>query len=166
MACIGSLWTFIEPIGVGAQLDAKHVQLVVSLTLIMQALGAASAAQVASRLEPRVTLICGGLIQCSIAIFLGHYLGSELTKFAIACCAFGFLWLFMMTFHVRLAFFIEPTGRLALFGPSLQLLGTALGPLVASMLVSTEHAGPAASASAAFAVSSVALLMTLRAEQS
>jgi hypothetical protein len=101
-----------------------------------------------------------------VASFLGHYLGSELAGFAIACSVFAFMWLFMMTFHVRLAFLIEPTGRLALFGPSLQLLGRALGPLVASMLVSTQHAVPAASASAAFAILSVALLLTLRPNQS
>ncbi len=162
MAGIGSLWTFIEPIGVGAGLDSQSVQLVVSFTLIMQAIGAGVAALVASRLEPRNILICGGIVQCMIASFLGHYLGADLMAFVFACSVFGFLWLFMMTFHVRLAFLLEPTGRLALFGPSLQLLGSALGPLAASMLVQADNASPAATTSAAFAALSVGILLILK----
>ena len=161
MAVVGSLWTFIEPIGVAAGIASQSVQLVVSLTLIMQAVGAGVAALVATRLEPRSTLICGGILQCMIAAYLGYYLGAQLIALVVACSMFGFLWLFMMTFHVRLAFLLEPTGRLALFGPSLQLLGSALGPLAASLVVQADSARPAAATSATFAAISVGLLLVL-----
>ena len=162
MAVVGSLWTFIEPISVAAGLETQTVQLVISFTLIMQAIGGAVSAVVAPRLEPRTVLILGGSVQCAIAYYLGHYLSDDLTVFVAVCAVFGFMWLFMMPFHVRLAFWVEPTGRFALFGPSLQLLGSALGPLVASMMVGADDASPAAMVSAAFAALSVGLLLILK----
>ena len=162
MAVVGSLWTFIESIGVSAGLDSQSVQLVVSVTLIMQAIGAGVAALVATRFEPRNILIYGGVVQCSVAYFLSYHLGNDMPTFVLACSVFGFLWLFMMTFHVRLAFLLEPTGRLALFGPSLQLLGSALGPLAASLVVQAENASRAATTSAVFAAMSVGLLLILK----
>jgi predicted MFS family arabinose efflux permease len=162
MAVVGSLWTFIEPISVAAGLETQSVQLVISFTLIMQAIGGGVAAIVAPKLEPRNVLMIGGVIQCVIAFYFGHYLTDDMAPFVIACAIFGFMWLFLMPFHVRLAFWIEPTGRLALFGPSLQLLGSALGPLAASMLVTADDASPAAMATAGFAALSVALLLAMK----
>ena len=162
MAVVGNLWTFIEPIGVGAGIEAQTAQLVISFTLIMQAIGAGVAAVVATRFEPALTLIAGGLMQAGIAFIVGNYLTSNLIPFIVICSIFGFLWLFMATFHVRLAFAVEPTGRLALFGPSLQLLGSAMGPLLASLFVVGDDASGAANTSAVLAITSVGLLIILR----
>lgn len=162
MAVVGSLWTFIEPISIAAGLETQSVQLVISFTLVMQAIGGGVAAVVAPRFEPRNVLMIGGIIQCSIAFYFGYHLTADMAPFVAACAVFGFMWLFLMPFHVRLAFWVEPTGRLALFGPSLQLLGSALGPLVASMLVESDNARPAATVSAGFAALSVGVLLILK----
>ncbi len=161
MAIVGSLWTFIEPISVAAGLEPQSVQLVISWTLFMQAIGGACAAYLVTHLDARLMLGIGGVCQCAIAYFFGHSLTDSLPVFVLVCAVFGFLWLFLMPFHVRMALRVDPSGRLALIGAALQLLGSALGPLVASTMIQGDDATPAATASAGFAALSVVMLLVL-----
>lgn len=156
MAVVGSLWTFIDPIAQAAGIEQQTIQLVISGTLIMQAIGAAVAAGVAPRLSAPVTLAAGGLVQASIAALFAGYLTDSLSVFVAVCAIFGFFWMFLMPFHVQLALRVDPSGRLAVFGAGLQLLGTALGPLAASVLVTEKDASPAATVSMVFALISAA----------
>jgi hypothetical protein len=71
--------------------------------------------------------------------------------FAVLCAAFGFTWLFLMPFHIRLAFRADAAGRVAMLVPAMQLLGSAFGPLVASFVVTGEQAHPVPLVGAAFA---------------
>lgn len=161
MAVVGSLWTFIDPIAQAAGIDQQAIQLVISGTLIMQAIGAAVAAGVAPQLNAMAVLSVGGLIQASAAALFAGYLTDSLVLFVAICAVFGFFWMFLMPFHVQLALRVDPSGRLAVFGAGLQLLGTAAGPLAASMRVTETDATPAATVSMVFALVSAAAVVML-----
>jgi MFS transporter, DHA1 family, inner membrane transport protein len=82
-----------------------------------------------------------------------------LPAFALLCAAFGFAWMFLMPFHFSLAFRADPTGRVAMLIPAMQLLGSALGPLVASFVVTGDDASSVLIVSLGFALAAVALLV-------
>lgn len=78
--------------------------------------------------------------------------------FALLCAAFGFAWMFLMPFHVSLAFRLV-RGRVAMLIPAIQLLGSAFGPLVASFVLTGDDAASVLTVSLSFAVAAVALLV-------
>ncbi len=165
MAVVGSLWTFIDPICQDVGIEQQAIQLVISGTLIMQAIGGAVSAGVAPKLSAPMMLAVGGLVQASIAAWFSRYLTDSLPLFVGICAVSGFFWMFLMPFHVQLALRADPAGRLAVFGAGLQLMGTALGPLTASLFVTQKDSAPAAAVSMGFALTSVvavSLLATLR----
>ncbi len=165
MAIVGSLWTFIDPISLAAGINQQTIQLVISGTLVMQAVGGAVAAGAAPRVNAPLMLCIGGLAQASIAGWFSWYLTDSLPVFVSICAVFGFFWMFLMPMHVQLMLRVDPSGRLAVFGAGLQLLGSALGPLVASGFVTEFDASPAALVSMGFAIASavaVSLLLVIR----
>jgi len=69
------------------------------------------------------------------------------------------VWLFMLPFHIGLAFRVDASGRLASLVPAAQLLGSAFGPLVASFIVEGENASAVPMLSAGFAVAAGVLVL-------
>jgi MFS transporter, DHA1 family, inner membrane transport protein len=70
------------------------------------------------------------------------------------------LWLFMMPLHVKLAFSADPQGRLAVQVPALQLIGSALGPLTASLFMKGDtDVRPAYVAGAVYAAAALGLVL-------
>jgi len=82
--------------------------------------------------------------------------------FVATCALFGFVWLFMLPFQIGLAFCVDPSGRVAGQLPAAQLLGSALGPLVASFTVHGEDVTPVPLVSAGFAIGTGLLLLIMR----
>jgi MFS transporter, DHA1 family, inner membrane transport protein len=159
MAVVGALWTFLEALGRGAQLPIRPVQLTITWVLLAQIAGAVGATWLSPRLHPRRTLVA-----CNVGLVLvgGAYLllpSGQLAWFVGSSAAFGFLWLYMMPFHVKLALEVDEQGRLAVQVPALQLLGSALGPMTASLFVEGEtHVRPAFVTGTAYAVAALLLL--------
>jgi DHA1 family inner membrane transport protein len=138
MAVIGALWTFLETLGRKAHLPQRPVQLTITAVLLTQIAGAACAAWQSPRLRAQRTLLV-----CNLALVLAGFAylalpAENLSWFVLTCASFGFLWLFMMPFHVKLAMDADPEGRLAVQVPALQLVGSALGPLTASLVMKSE----------------------------
>jgi MFS transporter, DHA1 family, inner membrane transport protein len=163
MAVVGALWTFLETFGREARLPARPVQLTISSVLLAQVAGALTA----SWLSPRLSAL-RALVACNVALLLIGltYLlqpAGNLAWFVAACASFGFLWLYMMPFHVKLSLAADPQGRLAVQVPALQLLGSALGPMTASLFMEGDtHVRPAFVTGTAFAGLALALLLANR----
>jgi hypothetical protein len=84
----------------------------------------------------------------------------SLSFFVATCAAFGFLWLYMMPFHVKLALAADPEGRLVIQVPALQLLGSALGPMTASLFMEGDtYVRPAFVTGVAYAGAALVLLL-------
>jgi hypothetical protein len=129
--------------------------------LAMQVVGGSVAALAVRRL-PVIPALLGCAILLGAIVLTVHQLpAGSLQAFAVACGLFGFVWLFMLPFHIGLAFRADASGRLAGLVPAAQLLGSAFGPLTASFMVEGDNAAGVPLISAGFAMAAVVLLSVL-----
>ena len=161
LAALGSFWAYLEPLGKAAGFDARGAQTLVAASLAMQVIGGIVATLAVRRLP-----VVPALLGCSVALagvtgFIHQLPAGSLQGFAVACALFGFVWLFMLPFHIGLALRADPSGRLAGLVPAAQLLGSACGPLTASFIVQGENAGAVPLLSAGFAVAAALLALAL-----
>lgn len=157
MAAIGALWAYLEPLGMRAGLDAHAVQRQASLTLALQVAGGLAAIWWVRRLGTAATLVVGGLVLAAVAVVIHRLTGSNTQAFAASCLVFGFAWMFLMPFHVGLAFRADGQGRVAVLVPAAQLVGSACGPLLASLLLRNEDPAPVPLVSLGFALAATLL---------
>lgn len=162
MGAIGSLWAYLDPLGRSAGLDGEAVQMLISLVLLMQVIGGSVAGIEVRRGNAVAILIVSSLLQAGIALAIYAIGGPAMVRFAVLSAAFGFVWLFLMPFHIRLAFQADAAGRVAVLVPALQLLGVAFGPLLASAFVTGDDARPVPMVCAIFAIAAVGFLLVGR----
>lgn len=162
LSALGALWAYLEPLGLDRGFDAQGVQTVISEVLFMQVVGGTAAIWLIRRLGIAATLIVGGAVLAAIAGRVYFLPAGAHTEFTLLCAAFGFAWLFLMPFHVALAFRADAKGRVAMLVPAAQLLGAAFGPLIASLVVTGDNATPVPIVSVGFAATMVMLLLFAR----
>lgn len=129
-----TIWAFLEPIGRQTGVGVQDIQLIVSASLVVQVLGAASAGFLASRLHAAATLLVLSLIVLGIAAYILNIAQFSSSLFMPGAFLFSFVWMFILPFQTRLSLDIEPTGRFALTVPFLQLLAGAVAPITAGEL--------------------------------
>jgi hypothetical protein len=140
MSAVGALWAYLEPVaneaGAGVSIDA-----LASLVLVMQIIGGGAASVSVRWGKVSQALMVSALAFAAIGIVMYRLPAHSTVAFAVSCAVFGFLWLFQMPFHIRLAFDIDPRGRIAMLVPPAQLVGTGFGPLVTSFTVHGNEVG-------------------------
>jgi DHA1 family inner membrane transport protein len=136
MGAIGSLWAYLEPLGRDIGLSGTQVGTLISVVLVLQVIGGSMAAWVVRRLGASAILIGASVLLAGLTFSL--HLRPPVWLFCGVCGAFGFVWLFLMPFQVRLAFAADPAGRVAVLVPALQLLGSAFGPLISSLFLASD----------------------------
>src|SRR5262249_8140230 len=94
--------------------------------------------------RPVSTLGTGTAVLVALAVGINVLPAGAAWPFTILCAVLGFTWLFLLPFQVALAFRADSKGRVAMLIPSAQLVGSALGPLAASAVVTeaAPHAVP------------------------
>ena len=160
MGAIGSLWAYLDPLGRDIGLTGTQVGTLISAVLVLQVIGGSAAAWVVRRLGAPTVLICGSALQAILAC--GLHLRPAAPLFCVLCGLFGFVWLFLMPFQIRLGLAADPAGRVAVLVPALQLLGSALGPLLTSLFVTDDNARPVPVVCAGFALVALCLLVVGR----
>jgi predicted MFS family arabinose efflux permease len=158
-ACVIGAWVYLEPLGAQAHLSASVVALATPLCLGAQVVGASCATTAANRLPWFAALVVAGLGLVATVMALAALPAA--TSFLVLETVFGFLWLFFMPFLTPLAIEADPTRRTAVLGPAANLIGAALGPLGASLLVGDSNARAALHLCAALALAGVALIFGL-----
>ena len=159
LAAIGAIWAYLEPLGKRAGFGAQAAQTLTAGVQLMQVLGGTTASVSVRLLGTVRTLVVGALALAAIPFAMHGLPPGATLRFALLCAAFGFVWMFLMPFHVSLAFHADPTGRVAMLIPAMQLLGSALGPLVSSFVVTGDDAASVLIVSLSFALAAVALLV-------
>jgi len=159
MATLGAFWAYLEPLGKAAGLDARSAQSLIAGVLVMQVIGGSVAAIAVRRLAVVPTLVLASVLLAAATLTTHQLPAGSVLVFMAASSAFGFVWLFMLPFHIGLAFRADASGRLASLVPAAQLLGSAFGPLMASFVVDGENASPVPLVSAAFAITAAAVLL-------
>ncbi|WP_028225007.1 MFS transporter [Paraburkholderia ferrariae] len=155
MAALGSLWAYLEPIGQRAGLNAEAAQTAVSAVLFMQVVGGVVSSGAVRHLDNMKTLTVGAVVIALIPVGVITLPSGHVVSFIALCGAFGFAWLFLMPFQIGLALRLDTSGRVATLTPGAQLLGTAFGPLVSSLVVTGDDAGPVPYVTFGFAVSAI-----------
>jgi hypothetical protein len=159
LATLGAFWAYLEPLGKAAGFDARAAQTLIAGVLVMQVLGGSLASLVVRRWPVVPVLLACSAALAAVTLTVHQLAAGSMLDFAFGCAVFGFVWLFMLPFHIGLAFRADASGRLAGLVPAAQLLGSAFGPLVASFMVEGENAGPVPLLSAGFAVAAAVLLV-------
>jgi predicted MFS family arabinose efflux permease len=162
LATLGSFWAYLEPLGKAAGFDARGAQTLIAAVLAMQVVGGSVAAFAVRRLAVVPTLVACSVVLAAVTSTIHQLPAGSMLNFAIGCAMFGFVWLFMLPFHIGLAFRADASGRLAGLVPAAQLLGSAFGPLTASFIVDGENAAAVPLLSAAFALGAAAMLLLTR----
>jgi hypothetical protein len=158
-ACVIGTWVYLEPLGAQAHLSPAVIALATPLCLGAQVVGATCAAAAATRLPWFATLVIAGLGVAAAVLALSTLPATA--GFLALQTVFGFLWLFFMPFLTPLAIEADATRRTAVLGPAATLMGAALGPLGASLLVGDSNASAALHLCAGFALAGVALIFGL-----
>ncbi|MCI2243544.1 MFS transporter [Xanthomonas sp. PPL568] len=159
MSAIGALWAYLEPLALRAGLDAHAAQLQTSWVLGMQIAGGLAAIYWVRRLSVTATLALGSLVLCLVAASMYRVPGNPALGFAAVCVAFGFAWMFLMPFHVGLALRADAQGRVAVLVPAAQLIGSACGPLLASLLLHADDPAPVPLVGLGFALAAALLAL-------
>jgi MFS transporter, DHA1 family, inner membrane transport protein len=158
MGSLGAFWAYAEPLGLGAGLDGPTSQTVIAMALVAQIVGGTMGTALVRRLPAAGTLVVSALVLGAIGWSVSAGLATG-DRFFPLCMVFAFTWLFMAPFHTAFAFAEDRTGRAASLMPVAQLIGSAAGPLVASLFVEGDDAGRAALVCALFAATSLPVLM-------
>lgn len=116
-------------------LTEQAIGTTVSLSLGAQVLGAATAGWLGPRLPSLPTLLLVGALQAGVVLGLLHW-STPAAQFALAL-AFGYLWLFALPLQTRLLIEVDPTRRAVLHLAAAQLTGSAAGPTLAGLFVTT-----------------------------
>ncbi len=159
MSAIGALWAYLEPLALRAGLDAHAAQLQTSWVLGMQIVGGLAAIYWVRRLSVTATLTLGSVALCVVAAAMYRVPGNAALGFAAVCVAFGFAWMFLMPFHVGLALRADAQGRVAVLVPAAQLIGSACGPLLASLLLHADDPAPVPLVGLGFALAAALLAL-------
>lgn len=129
-----SIWTFLEPIGEWGGESAQTVQIIVSVSLFIQVLGAAIGGYFAGKVSETLILALASTLVTIIALYFLRITPEIGQFFLIASLAFSFVWMLILPFHTQLAINIEPSGNLALNIPILQILGSVAAPVFGGAL--------------------------------
>lgn len=159
LAAIGAFWAYAEPLGKIVGFDAQSAQTMISGVLVMQVIGGIIAT-IAVRYLKAIPILVTGTIVLGSAVLMTRGMGTGSTvAFAVACAVFSFCWLLLLPFQINLAFRADPTGRVATLVPAFQLLGSAFGPLVASLVVQGDDASAVPLISTCFGAIALVLLL-------
>jgi hypothetical protein len=156
MAFIVAIWVYLEPLAASVGLQPGQAHDAVAAALAMQVLGGLAATLVGERLKLGPVLI--GVALANLALLAALSQAHDGTLFIGLVAVFGFLWLFVLPFHTVLLIRIDPSRRAAMQLGTAQLLGSAGGPLAASLLVGDANAPGAMALAAACLILALALI--------
>ena len=139
LAFVVGLWVYLEPLAMRGGVDAGAVALAVPIGLGAQVAGALLATLIVGRVKAFWVVLAVAAMNLALLALFGS--GPAAPLFLAATGMFGFLWMFIMPFQVELVMVADPTRRAATLIGGAQLIGSSLGPLLASLLVGEKQVG-------------------------
>lgn len=156
-AAIGAAFGYIVQIASEHAIDGVIIGLSISALQIAAMVSAFVVGLFGWRLSHSPVLVIGCLFQALAGLAFGG-LHHPMAYLAI-CALFGFSWNALLPFSLKLLIEIDPSRQLAMLNSPLALTGLALGPFLASLVVTNVNVQPAfALAAAMFAASSALYL--------
>jgi MFS family permease len=137
-ASAGAVGIYLVPLAHQAGHGLGVASLANSLSLAAQVAGGALAVSLAGRAKYFPVLVFGGAV--SLAAYLVYGFQSPAALFVGATTFLGFIGVFTNPFFVPMTIDADPSRRTAVQNGAVQILGGALGPLLASRVVSDANA--------------------------
>lgn len=141
MTGVMAFWVYSVPLGAEAGLSTKSMQMIIAAATGVQIVAGLASIVLAPRLTGLQVLVATTAASL-VAMFVTMTSGSILV-WSSAVLIFAFCWIFGAPFHVAFLMLADPSRRAAVFVGTAQLLGYAIGPLLASAVVSTSDYRPA-----------------------
>lgn len=130
---LSGVWTFIGSIASAAGIDAAKTGELLSIATIFGIVGSLAATGIGSRIARSVSLLAGYAIMTGSILLL--FDGPEFLRFAIAACAFKFVWTFVLPFILGTISDQDQDGRLMNTANLAVGGGLAIGPAVAGQIL-------------------------------
>jgi predicted MFS family arabinose efflux permease len=130
---VGCVWTYLSLIGVHGGASEQSVGAALMVAQLLGAFGAYMAARIGNR-AGRATPINLGLLGCALSLFL--LLGTaHLTEYTVAISVFNFCYNMVHPYLYAAMASIDPQATIFRQAVAAQMLGLAIGPSIAAMLV-------------------------------
>lgn len=152
---LGAVWAFVERMGVAAGFAPAAIGATLGIAVVFGLAGASLAAIVGvryGRLWPIALAVAG---QCAALLLLREPMTHA--GFAVAACAFQFLWLLSVPYQLGIIAQADAGGRLFVLALAFQAGGVALGPMIGGALLGAEGFGPVRALTAATLLASLVL---------
>jgi hypothetical protein len=161
----GALWGYLYRIGLATGLADVAVGEVISGAFVFSIAGALVAYWLGTRWGRMIPLCVSGSILCFVALVLGN--GPAPSIFRLTCYVFYFVFIFVVNYSSSLMAALDVHGRIATATPALRMLGTAIGPAVASTLLSQrDFSGVGWFSCSFYAVATILFFLSGRAKSS
>jgi hypothetical protein len=135
-AAVAGASVYIVPLALQAGLSDNVAQTAISIALAFEVLGAALATIISGRVKfLDVVLFSSAVLLADLAVYADH---PPAWLFIVASAAIGFCALLVMPFFVPLTIKADPSRRAAVQIGGAQLLGGAIGPVLASLVVTDK----------------------------
>jgi predicted MFS family arabinose efflux permease len=132
---VGVIWTYLALIGSQTGASEQNVAFALTGSQIIGAGGALSAAMIGNRFGRfKPTLMVLILCVVSLATLFGH---PGFALYIIAVCLFNFSYNFFHPFSYALLALFDSSAEIIKFAVAAQMLGLAIGPSIAAMVVSS-----------------------------
>ncbi len=130
---VGALWPFVEQLGVVRDLAPDRIGLILGATQFSGIGGALLAAWLTIRFGRRLPIIAGTFV--SLLAMMLFLVGTQLWSYALASVLFYFAYIFTLTYLAGVLAALDPAGRIAALGVTMQTAGSALGPAIAGEMI-------------------------------
>ena len=157
LAFVVALWVYLEPLATENGIDAATVARAVPIGLAAQVAGALLATLLVGRINALWVVLAVAVANIALLALFGS--GPGAIVFLAATGAFGLLWMFVMPFQLELVITADPSRRAATLIGGAQLIGSSLGPLLASRVVDDRHVGAILWLGAACILASMAAML-------
>jgi DHA1 family inner membrane transport protein len=160
LAAVLGFWVYVLPLGKQLGYPGDGLSFAVSMAIGIQIIAGISAVILASRLRPLAACLGGAILMIVAIVAFLAMSGTLIMYFALSM--FAFIWMFVPPFQMPLLIELDPSLRSALFIGTAQLLGVAVGPIIASQLITESSLTPAAHSAIGCAVASIGLMFAAR----
>jgi predicted MFS family arabinose efflux permease len=134
---VSAFWVYLSPLALEFGYDSLFVGTAISMAIGAQILGGLAAIALAGKVRGITSVLLAAL--ASLTLVLTVLFVPNQWVFAGAAAGFAFLWMFAPPFQLPFLLEVDPTHRAAMFVSPAQLLGVAIGPIIASRTVSELH---------------------------
>lgn len=129
----GALWGYVGRIGLAAGQSMEAISRILSLAFVFSLLGPIGAQLVGDRFGRLLPILISILGLIAVALALGF--SQDARVFEYVCYFFYAIFSLAVIYSTGLAAAIDPSGRLAASVPGFRMMGTAIGPLIASFAI-------------------------------